>query len=100
MAHQYEWKTLRASGECGFDVHGFADYDCGVLKGQTGKFFIDSYPSVDAAVAAHPDLMHDGRVRYGSKFTDPQVSLRHLPDEDTPASGGMYPDDYDDEDRY
>jgi hypothetical protein len=30
----------------------------------------------------------------------PQVSLNHLPGEDDPVPGGMYPDDYDTQDSY
>ncbi|HEY0821964.1 MAG TPA: hypothetical protein VGD46_24520 [Rhizobacter sp.] len=60
----------------------------GVLAGQPMKVFLDSYATRDAAMAAHPSAVP------GSKWTDPQVSLEHLPDENDPVPGGMYPDDW------
>ena len=98
MTTKYEWKTVRDDGCGGFDVHGFKVAESGLLKGQTAKFYLESYHTVEDAVQAHPELMQDGEVRYGNKWTDPQVNLRHLPDENTPVAGGMYPDDYDDND--
>lgn len=71
------------------DVVGFYTApENSVLAGQTVKRFINSYDSEKAAKQAHPDA--EG---YSSKWTDPQVSLRHLPGEDDPVPGGMYPDD-------
>lgn len=85
------WYTIRsASHGGGVDVHGFKEATTGVLKGQTIKTFIDSFETEQEAFAAFPD------AKYGSKFTDPVVSLNHLPGENDPVAGGMYPDDYDD----
>ena len=82
------YKKLRADGYGAVDVVGFAVQQGGVLDGQVIKHFIDSYPDEAAARAAHPDA--EG---WSSKYTDPVVSLNHLPGEDDPVSGGMYPDD-------
>lgn len=81
------WKTIRAGKYGGFDVHGFFKQPSGVLKGQTLKRFLDNYETVEEAWKEHPD------VAFGSHWTDPTVSLNHLPDENTPVAGGMYPDD-------
>ena len=86
----YLWKTIRQSkyGN-GFDVHGFyTASQSSVLAGQTLKQFIDSYDTIAQAQAAHPD------ANMGSSWTDPVVSVNHLPCEDDPVPGGMYPDDY------
>lgn len=69
--------------------------DSSVLAGQPRKSFIDTYPDEAAARAAHPDV-----TGWYSPWASPRVSLAHLPDEDTPAPGGAWPDDYDDADRY
>lgn len=83
----YLWKTVREGKWGGWDVHGFFEQKGGVLAGQTLKRFIDNYDSREAALAAHPDASG------GSEWTDPEVSLSHLPGEDDPVAGGMYPDD-------
>lgn len=77
----YLWKTIRldAFGN-GYEVHGFSAYPSGVLQGQTGKFFLNHYSTVADALAEHPDLKRDGEIRWGSKWTDPQVPLNHLSD--------------------
>jgi len=62
------------------------------LSGQVLKHFIDSYETEEEALKAHPDA--EG---YSNKYTDPQVSLSHLPGEDDPVAGGMYPDDIDEQ---
>jgi hypothetical protein len=86
---EYLYKKLRMNPDGSVDVVGFFTAPPhSVLAGQTLKRFIDSYDSEEAAKQAHPDA--EG---YSSKYTDPQVSLSHLPGEDDPVSGGMYPDD-------
>lgn len=85
----YLWYTIRPSRYGGFDVHGFFEQPSGVLAGQTLKRFLDSFDTEEQAVAAYPD------AKGGSVWTDPQVSLSHLPGENDPVAGGMYPDDID-----
>ncbi|HEX8883800.1 MAG TPA: hypothetical protein VF797_04875 [Noviherbaspirillum sp.] len=70
-------------------VYGWGTYTSGVLKGQPMKQFLDCYEDEEAALAAHPT------AKSSSHWTEPQVNLNHLPDEDTPCAGGMYPDDID-----
>ena len=86
---EYSWYTIRSDGRGGIDVHGFKECTSGVLKGQTLKHFVDSFDTEEEAKAKFPD------AEYGSKWTDPQVSYNHLPSEDDPVAGGMYPDDID-----
>lgn len=91
MTTQYLWKTIRPGRYGGFDVHGFKTMpESSVLAGQNVKCFIDNFETREAAEAAFPD------ANQGSSWTDPQVSVAHLPGEDDPVPGGMYPDDYDD----
>lgn len=85
---EYLYKKLRVGDYGGVDVVGFFEQTSGVLAGQTLKQFIDNYPDEVAALAAHPDA-----VGYSSAYTDPPVSLSHLPGENDPVPGGMYPDD-------
>lgn len=86
---EFLYKKLRMNPDGSVDVVGFYTApENSVLAGQTLKRFINSYDSEEAAKQAHPDA--EG---YSSKWTDPQVSLRHLPGEDDPVPGGMYPDD-------
>lgn len=85
---KYLWKTIRQSQYgIGYDVHGFFEQEGGVLDGQTLKQFIDSFDTHEEAKAAYPD------AEMGGDWTDPIVSLNHLPDENDPVPGGMYPDD-------
>lgn len=73
-----------------FVVYGWSTYPRGsVLEGQPQKAFIDAFETRDAALQAYPGASP------GSKWTDPQVSLSHLPGEDDMVPGGAYPDDYD-----
>ncbi len=87
----YLWKALRvAQYGRGIDVVGFFEQKGGVLDGQTLKRFIDNFPTEEEARAAYPDV-----VGFTNSFLEPTVSLNHLPGEDDPVPGGMYPDDSD-----
>lgn len=92
MSDKYDWKTIRpAKYGDGFDVHGFKPYPRNsVLAGQMAKCWIDTYPTYEEAKAAHPE------AEGGSSYTDPQVTLNHLPSEDDMVPGGAYPDDWED----
>ena len=92
-AGEFLYKKLRPSQYGGVDVVGFKQAPRNsVLSGQVLKHFIDSYETEEEALKAHPDA--EG---YSNQYTDPQVSLRHLPGEDDPVAGGMYPDDIDEQ---
>lgn len=86
---KFDYKTLRAGRRGGVDVLGWGTYPAhSVLAGQPSKTFIDNYPDEAAARAAHPDAQG-----FSSSWVEPQVSLAHLPGENDPVPGGMYPDD-------
>ena len=86
---KFKWYTVRQSPYGGWDVHGFGTYPrTSCLAGQDMKVFLDTFDTREEAEAAYPG------VQGGSTFTDPVVSLSHLPGEDDPVAGGMYPDDY------
>jgi hypothetical protein len=85
----FHYLKLRHSKYGGVDVLGFGTYPRNsVLAGQTSKVFIDAFDDEAAALAAYPKA--EG---FSSAWTDPQVSLSHLPGENDPVAGGMYPDD-------
>ena len=93
MSHEILWKNFRVGGwSGGVDVVGFFEAPAGsVLEGQYLKQFLGNYPDEETARREHPEV--EG---YSSKWTDPQVSVAHLPGENDPVPGGMYLDDYDD----
>lgn len=84
----YLFKALRVGKYGGIDVVGFKEETSGVLKGQTITCFINNYESEELARADHPDA-----ESFVSEFTCPTVSFDHLPGEEDPVPGGMYPDD-------
>ena len=83
--------TIEPSRSSGFDVYGWSVYpQHSVLAGQNCKRFMGSFETLPEAVAAHPDAEVMGwRVDAGNSYN-------HLPSEDDPVAGGMYPDDWDD----
>jgi hypothetical protein len=84
----FEYFTVRFDGQLGFIVHGFGIYEMSsVLAGQSRKVFLDSFDTREAALAIYPEAEN------GNDFLDPQVSVAHLPGENDPVPGGMYPDD-------
>lgn len=93
--HEQEilWKRLRANEyDDSVDVVGFFEAPAySVLAGQTLKKFLGNYSNEEAALLEHPDA--EG---WSHPLTDPQVSVSHLPGENDPVPGGMYPDDFDD----
>ncbi len=69
-------------------LYGWSTYPEGsVLAGQPRKVYLDSFATVEQLLKIHPD------AKPGGKWLDPQVNLSHLPGEDDPVPGGMYPDD-------
>lgn len=74
----------------GVDVIGWYVVQHGVLKGQMAKAYLDTFQSEEMAERVY------GSMNWNSPWLEPQVSLNHLPGEDDPVPGGMYPDDWDD----
>jgi len=88
---EYMWKAMRPGTWGGIDVVGFYEAPpSSVLAGQTLKQFLGNYPEEAAAREAHPEV-----TGWTHPLAEPQVSVSHLPGEDDPVPGGMYPDDYD-----
>lgn len=85
---EFDYITYSRSQHGDFSVHGWGTYPRhSVLAGQPMKVFITSFKTEEEVKAAYPD------AEPSSKWTEPQVSLAHLPGEDDPVPGGMYPDD-------
>jgi hypothetical protein len=86
---KYDYYTIsHARQGDGFTVYGWGTYPrSSVLAGQPMKVYIQSFPTFELAQQAYPG------AQMSSKWTEPQVSLSHLPGEDDPVPGGMYPDD-------
>lgn len=92
---KFDRYTLRRGGGVmgGVDVLGWTTYpENSVLAGQPRKVFLDNFEDEAKARKAYPKA-----DQWSSKFTDPQVNLNHLPGENDPVPGGMYPDDWSDE---
>jgi hypothetical protein len=86
---QYDYFTMSQNEYGQWSVYGWGEYPAhSVLAGQPMKVFLDMYPTEAEALAAHPTATPS------SKWTEPQVNLNHLPGEDDPVPGGMYPDDF------
>lgn len=86
------WKSLRDGGwSGGVDVVAFYTApEHSVLAGQTLKRHLGCYPDEASARVAHPDV-----TGWTHPLIEPSVSLHHLPGENDPVPGGMYPDDFD-----
>jgi len=86
---KFEYFTARAhGGNHEVTVLGWGTYGrSSVLAGQPMKKAVGWFDSIEEAEAMYGDL------NYSSKWTEPQVSVAHLPGEDDPVPGGMYPDD-------
>jgi hypothetical protein len=91
---RYDYLTMewRQGAVC---VHGWGEYpESSVLAGQPMKRFLDSFGTVEEAKTAYPS------AEMSHPLIQAQNSFSHLPGEDDPVPGGMYPDDYDTIDRY
>lgn len=87
----FDYYTLRHTLHGEIAVMGWDTYpDSSVLAGQARKTNLGYFPDEAAARAAYPQA-----GGFSNKYTEPQVSLAHLPGEDDPVAGGMYPDDID-----
>ena len=89
---KYDYKMLRHSKYAGIDVVGIKTMPSySVLAGQQVTCFIDNYPTEEEALKEYPEAKG-----FTSHLLQPMPSVAHLPGEDDPVPGGMYPDDYDD----
>ena len=93
MAYKDLWFALRHR-ECygRMEVQVIAAFEYpqySVLAGQVGTRYIASFDTEEEALAAYPQAAEG--------YVPPPVSVAHLPGEDDPVAGGMYPDDYDNE---
>ena len=86
---EFDYLTLRHGHQGSIDVLGWSTYpESSVLAGQLMKVFLDNVPDEAAARAQYPQALG-----LSHRWTEPQVSVSHLPGEDDPVPGGMYPDD-------
>lgn len=93
MATKYDYYTYQQNkyDRNAVNVYGWGTYPKGsVLAGQPLKQYLGQYDSVEALLADYPG------AEPSNQYTEPQVSLSHLPGEDDPVPGGAYPDDIDD----
>jgi hypothetical protein len=89
MTRKIEWYEKRANPDGSVDVIGWAEYErWSVLAGQMGKIYVATFASEAEAEAEY------GEMGWNSKWTEPQVSLNHLPGEGDYVPGGEYPDDW------
>lgn len=92
---EYDYLMLRHSKHRGggIDVVGIKTMpEYSVLAGQQVTCFIDNFPTEEEARKAYPEVGEN----ITSHLLQPTPSVSHLPGEDDPVPGGMYPDDYDD----
>ncbi len=87
--NDFLWKALRRGKYGGVDVVAFREMpESSVLAGQTVTVFLDNYATEELARKDYPDV--EG---FTNEWLQPPVSVAHLPGEDDPVPGGMYPDD-------
>jgi hypothetical protein len=87
----FEYFTLQSDKQLGVIVYGWGIYEnSSVLAGQQRKVYCASFPNSKEAEKVY------GKMNFSSPFIEREISLDHLPDENTPVAGGMYPDDIED----
>lgn len=87
---KFDYYTMNAEPDGSVWVYGWGTYErSSVLAGQAMKRGLDHFDTEAEAIAVYGDM------NYSSKWTEPGVSLNHLPGEDDFVAGGAYPDDYD-----
>ena len=97
---RFDYFTIRKerNGEVG--IIGWGTYpDSSVLSGQPMKCWLEQAGDEAAArlwLEFNVSKAAAEEVHWSSTWTEPQVSLAHLPDENDPVPGGMYPDDWSD----
>jgi len=87
---KFEYYTMNAEPDGSVFVYGWGEYGRNsVLAGQAMKKGLDHFDSEAEAIAVYGDM------NFSSKWTEPSVSLNHLPGENDFVPGGAYPDDWD-----
>jgi hypothetical protein len=86
---KYDYKQLHYQEEQGkepYVVKGYKNdgYPKGsVCHGMTKIDFLDSYQTENEAAVAHPELVHEGEICWGSAFMDRDLKdVSHIPDYD------------------
>lgn len=92
---EHDWYSIELKGvihgKQQYAVYGWSIYPTSsVLAGQNCKVFIEWFDSEEEARIAYPNAVE------GIGFRDAGNTYSHLPDENDPVPGGMYPDDIDD----
>jgi len=89
---KFDYYEKRAhGGDHEVSVIGWGTYGrSSVLAGQAMKKGVGWFDSEKEAEAMY------GPMGWNSKWTEPQVSLNHLPGENDFVPGGAYPDDWND----
>jgi hypothetical protein len=87
---KYEYFTMNAEPDGSVFVYGWGEYErSSVLAGQARKMGLDHFDTEAEAIAVYGDM------NFSSKWTEPGISLNHLPGENDFVAGGAYPDDWD-----
>lgn len=87
-------EVTRYTVECkrdGFVVYEWMIQPSGVLAGQELKHYLATFETQEEALTVYP------QAKPSNKWMEPGVYLNHLPGEDDPVPGGMFPDDIGDE---
>ena len=88
---KFEYYTMNAEPDGSVFVYGWGVYErSSVLAGQAMKKGLDHFDTEAEAIAVY------GNMNFSSKWTEPGISLNHLPGEDDFVPGGAYPDDWND----
>ena len=86
---KFEYYTMNVEPDGSVFVYGWGVYESSsVLAGQPMKKGLGHFDTPEEAKA-----VYGGDMNFSNKWTEPGVSLNHLPGEDDPVPGGMYPDD-------
>ncbi len=86
---KFDYYTINLHDDEAASVFGWSTYErSSVLAGQPRKVYIESFDTLAEAEAAYPG------AGISSRWTEPQISVSHLPGEDDPVPGVMYPDDW------
>lgn len=88
---KFQYYTMNTEPDGGVFVYGWGVYNrSSVLAGQAMKKGLEYFDTAEEAIAVYGDM------NFSSKWTEPQVSLNHLPGENDFVAGGAYPDDWND----